>query len=232
MPFLCDIYCFPSVQEKKLSYSHIVLGLTLTLEKELERETFSFCKFFCSFCNTTWWCVYFYSTECCWYPSFGFFLRNAALTWLGDFFMIECSSLTSYIDVLWLNRNLPEVRSAHEILGIPSVSARFGTAPFFWNWGMSAMTNLLPRVSIQTEICYFILFNNFLSLPLTGNFSRKFVEIIVATIISYPSTGIFKRQKQSAATGAAIWSCCSSNRWNCRGACIHKGEVRCELVHW
>ncbi|KAI4386236.1 hypothetical protein MLD38_004184 [Melastoma candidum] len=41
--------------------------------------------------------------------------------------------------------NLPEVRSIHEILGIPSVSARFGTAPFFWNWGMSAMTNLLPR---------------------------------------------------------------------------------------
>ncbi|KAI5576391.1 hypothetical protein POPTR_009G050100v4 [Populus trichocarpa] len=40
-------------------------------------------------------------------------------------------------------RNLPEVRSAHDVLGIPTVSARFGTAPFFWNWGMSAMTNLL-----------------------------------------------------------------------------------------
>ncbi|PON89122.1 Hopanoid-associated sugar epimerase [Trema orientale] len=40
--------------------------------------------------------------------------------------------------------NLPEVRSAHEVLGIPTVSARFGTAPFFWNWGMEAMTNLLP----------------------------------------------------------------------------------------
>eukprot|EP00261_Vitis_vinifera_P020830 XP_010651823.1 PREDICTED: uncharacterized protein LOC100251769 isoform X2 [Vitis vinifera] len=40
--------------------------------------------------------------------------------------------------------HLPEVRSAHEILGVPTVSARFGTAPFFWNWGMEAMTNLLP----------------------------------------------------------------------------------------
>ncbi|CAL5212446.1 unnamed protein product [Lathyrus oleraceus] len=40
--------------------------------------------------------------------------------------------------------NLPEVRSTHEILGVPSVSARFGTAPFFWNWGMEAMTKLLP----------------------------------------------------------------------------------------
>ncbi|KAG7950834.1 hypothetical protein I3843_13G136400 [Carya illinoinensis] len=40
--------------------------------------------------------------------------------------------------------NLPEVRSVHEVLGIPTVSARFGTAPFFWNWGMEAMTSLLP----------------------------------------------------------------------------------------
>ncbi|GMY16413.1 carboxynorspermidine synthase [Fagus crenata] len=40
--------------------------------------------------------------------------------------------------------NLPEVKSAHEILGVPTVSARFGTAPFFWNWGMEVMTSLLP----------------------------------------------------------------------------------------
>lgn len=40
--------------------------------------------------------------------------------------------------------NLPEVRSTHEVLGVPTVSARFGTAPFFWNWAMSAMTILLP----------------------------------------------------------------------------------------
>ncbi|XP_040993212.1 uncharacterized protein LOC121239905 isoform X2 [Juglans microcarpa x Juglans regia] len=40
--------------------------------------------------------------------------------------------------------NLPEVRSVHEVLGIPTVSARFGTAPFYWNWGMAAMTSLLP----------------------------------------------------------------------------------------
>ncbi|KAK9274323.1 hypothetical protein L1049_019137 [Liquidambar formosana] len=39
--------------------------------------------------------------------------------------------------------NLPEVRSAHEVLGVPTVSARFGTAPFFWNWGMTAMTIFL-----------------------------------------------------------------------------------------
>ncbi|XP_010500613.1 PREDICTED: uncharacterized protein LOC104777975 isoform X2 [Camelina sativa] len=40
--------------------------------------------------------------------------------------------------------NLPEVRSTHEVLGVPTVSARFGTAPFFWNWGMEIMTKVLP----------------------------------------------------------------------------------------
>ncbi|XP_058098667.1 uncharacterized protein LOC131243365 isoform X3 [Magnolia sinica] len=40
--------------------------------------------------------------------------------------------------------NLPEVKSAHEVLGVPTVSARFGTAPFFWNWGMEAIANLVP----------------------------------------------------------------------------------------
>ncbi|KAL9663064.1 hypothetical protein QQ045_027901 [Rhodiola kirilowii] len=40
--------------------------------------------------------------------------------------------------------NLPEVSSAHEVHGIPTVSARFGTSPFFWNWGMEAMTKLFP----------------------------------------------------------------------------------------
>uniref|UniRef100_A0A7N0RI92 Saccharopine dehydrogenase NADP binding domain-containing protein n=2 Tax=Kalanchoe fedtschenkoi TaxID=63787 RepID=A0A7N0RI92_KALFE len=45
--------------------------------------------------------------------------------------------------------NLPEVASAHEVLGVPTVSARFGTAPFFWNWGMEAMTKLFPSEFLQ-----------------------------------------------------------------------------------
>ncbi|KAJ4724348.1 Saccharopine dehydrogenase [Melia azedarach] len=47
--------------------------------------------------------------------------------------------------------NLPEVRSAHEVLGVPTVSARFGTAPFFWNWGMVAMTKLLPAEYLRNR---------------------------------------------------------------------------------
>jgi saccharopine dehydrogenase-like NADP-dependent oxidoreductase len=54
--------------------------------------------------------------------------------------------------------NLPEVGSTHEVLGVPTVSARFGTAPFFWNWAMSAVVNLAPveflkdRNKVQTLV--------------------------------------------------------------------------------
>ncbi|KAL9458667.1 hypothetical protein AB3S75_007520 [Citrus x aurantiifolia] len=47
--------------------------------------------------------------------------------------------------------NLPEVRSAREVLGVPTVSARFGTAPFFWNWGMVAMQRLLPAEYLRDQ---------------------------------------------------------------------------------
>ncbi|CAA6662148.1 unnamed protein product [Spirodela intermedia] len=45
--------------------------------------------------------------------------------------------------------NLPEVSSTHKVLGVPTVSARFGTAPFFWNWGLIAVGNLLPAEFLQ-----------------------------------------------------------------------------------
>eukprot|EP00249_Psilotum_nudum_P016269 c25753_g1_i6 orf=130-1398(+) len=41
--------------------------------------------------------------------------------------------------------NLPEVASAHEILGVPNVSARFGTAPAIWNWAMVAVAKFVPQ---------------------------------------------------------------------------------------
>ncbi|GJP42566.1 hypothetical protein CLOM_g2117 [Closterium sp. NIES-68] len=45
--------------------------------------------------------------------------------------------------------NLPEVVSAHEVLGVPTVSARFGTAPHMWNWGMQLLRALLPQSVLQ-----------------------------------------------------------------------------------
>lgn len=40
---------------------------------------------------------------------------------------------------------LPEVGSTHRTLGVPNVSARFGTDPEFWNWAMVLMARLVPK---------------------------------------------------------------------------------------
>ena len=45
--------------------------------------------------------------------------------------------------------NLPEVRSAHEVLGVPNVSAYFGTSPDFWNLLLLAMAAFLPRTLLN-----------------------------------------------------------------------------------
>ncbi|GBG69168.1 hypothetical protein CBR_g3868 [Chara braunii] len=45
--------------------------------------------------------------------------------------------------------NLPEVASAFKILKVPSVSARFGTDPFFWNLAMEAVAALVPKEMLQ-----------------------------------------------------------------------------------
>ena len=41
--------------------------------------------------------------------------------------------------------NLPETESCHSVLGVPNVSARFGTSPGIWNGAMAALAALLPR---------------------------------------------------------------------------------------
>lgn len=45
---------------------------------------------------------------------------------------------------LWLY-SLPEVASARQVFGVPSVSARFGTSPDVWNWAMWLLARLVPK---------------------------------------------------------------------------------------
>jgi hypothetical protein len=40
--------------------------------------------------------------------------------------------------------NLPEVMSTHEVLGVPNVSAFFGTAPDFWNLLLMGIVKVIP----------------------------------------------------------------------------------------
>ena len=39
---------------------------------------------------------------------------------------------------------LVQVASTHACMRVPSVSARFGTDPQFWNWAMVAVARLAP----------------------------------------------------------------------------------------
>lgn len=45
--------------------------------------------------------------------------------------------------------NLPEVHSTFKYMRVPTVSARFGTAPEFWNWAMVAVARLAPKAMLQ-----------------------------------------------------------------------------------
>jgi len=45
--------------------------------------------------------------------------------------------------------NLPETYSTHKYLKVPSVSARFGTAPGIWNTAMGLVATLVPKAVLQ-----------------------------------------------------------------------------------
>ncbi|KAK9128841.1 hypothetical protein Syun_017638 [Stephania yunnanensis] len=80
--------------------------------------------------------------------------------------------------------HLPEVRSAYEVLGVPTVSARFGTAPFFWNWGMAILTSLVPaewipasnEISNQITITVVMKFAGRLELSHPCNCCKEFLR--------------------------------------------------------
>ncbi|XP_037440342.1 uncharacterized protein LOC119308335 isoform X3 [Triticum dicoccoides] len=47
--------------------------------------------------------------------------------------------------------NLPEVKSTHKNLGLPTVDAQFGSDPFIWNWGMETFANFLPSIDLESS---------------------------------------------------------------------------------
>ncbi|XP_052620560.1 uncharacterized protein LOC111903843 isoform X3 [Lactuca sativa] len=47
--------------------------------------------------------------------------------------------------------NLPKVTSTHESLGVPSVSARFGTEPFLWNWALDVIACFIPSELLRNR---------------------------------------------------------------------------------
>lgn len=103
--------------------------------------------------------------------------------------------------------NLPEVASANEALGVPSVSARFGTAPVFWNWAMGAVARLTPPGFLQDRENVEKLVK--LADPLVRAVDKSVGELMamrvdLETTDGVKSVGLFTHKKLSVCVGVAI----------------------------
>ncbi|QCD88821.1 saccharopine dehydrogenase [Vigna unguiculata] len=100
--------------------------------------------------------------------------------------------------------NLPQVRSAHQILRVPTVSARFGTAPFFWNWGMESLTTLVTpeflrdRNRVQSLVQLFGPFVRALD-GITGERVSMRVDLECAS--GRHTVGVFSHERLSVSVG-------------------------------
>lgn len=102
--------------------------------------------------------------------------------------------------------NLPEVKSTHKILRVPTVSARFGTDPFFWNWGMKTFVNFLPADFLRDK-------NNILKLTECVDPCIRAIDGIVGEHVAmridlessngHNTIGLFTHNKLSVSVGYA-----------------------------
>ncbi|KAK9815837.1 hypothetical protein WJX72_010551 [[Myrmecia] bisecta] len=103
--------------------------------------------------------------------------------------------------------HLPEVQSTHECLSVPSVSARFGTDPEFWNWAMVAVARLSPKGFLEDRNksrALSALANPWVRLvdPLVGE--RVAMKVEVELDDGTTAAGIFAHKKLSITVGVCI----------------------------
>ncbi|KAL9169183.1 hypothetical protein ABFS82_04G063700 [Erythranthe guttata] len=102
--------------------------------------------------------------------------------------------------------NVPEVASAHEVFGVPNISARFGTAPFFWNWTLSAMIKILPTEILKNKNIVQMLVQ--LSYPMIRavdviSGQNASIKVDLQCSDGYNSSAIFSHKRLSEAAGTA-----------------------------
>ncbi|KAH7437244.1 hypothetical protein KP509_05G061700 [Ceratopteris richardii] len=103
--------------------------------------------------------------------------------------------------------NLPEVATAHEILGVPSVSARFGTAPVFWNWAMGAVANLVPSgfLKDKAKVQQLVGLADPLVRAIDGLVGECMsMRVDLETTSGKKSVGLFTHKKLSICVGIAV----------------------------
>lgn len=103
--------------------------------------------------------------------------------------------------------NLPEVASAYEVLGVRSVSARFGTAPVFWNWAMGAVASLAPPgfLKDKAKVEMLVRLANPLVRAIDGLVGECMsMRVDFETTGGKKSVGLFTHKKLSVCVGVAI----------------------------
>ncbi|KAG2558555.1 uncharacterized protein LOC120685336 [Panicum virgatum] len=103
--------------------------------------------------------------------------------------------------------NLPEVKSTFKILSVPTVSARFGSDPFFWNWGMHTFATFLPTESLRDK-------NKVLKLVELVDPIVRTIDVIAGECVAMRvvlehsngqnSVGLFTHEKLSVSVGYAV----------------------------
>ncbi|KAL2629903.1 hypothetical protein R1flu_014589 [Riccia fluitans] len=103
--------------------------------------------------------------------------------------------------------NLPEVESTHSVLGVPSVSARFGTDPAIWNWGMSAVAQFAPEgfLKDKAKVDSFVQLVDPLVRALDGITGEKVsMRVDLDCTDGKKALGIYTHKKLSVAVGVCI----------------------------
>ncbi|KAG6550020.1 hypothetical protein Mapa_008533 [Marchantia paleacea] len=103
--------------------------------------------------------------------------------------------------------NLPEVASTHKVLRVPSVSARFGTDPAIWNWGMSAVANFAPEgfLKDKSKVDAFVQMVDPVVRALDGIVGEKVsMRVDLDCTDGKKAVGIYTHKKLSVAVGVSI----------------------------
>ncbi|GER40754.1 saccharopine dehydrogenase family protein [Striga asiatica] len=102
--------------------------------------------------------------------------------------------------------NVPEVASARRVFGVPTIDARFGTAPFFWNWTLLAIMKLLPvEILKDRRIVQFLSKFSYPFIRAVDVISGEKAAIRVDLECSdgYNTSAIFSHQRLAEAAGTA-----------------------------
>ncbi|KAL6503385.1 hypothetical protein OROGR_025308 [Orobanche gracilis] len=101
--------------------------------------------------------------------------------------------------------NVSELASAHEVFGVPTINVWFGTAPFFWNWTLSAFIKFMPVRTFEGQKHSSTVVETILSIiravdKISG---EKAAIRMICSVQGYNAAAIFSHERLAEAVGTA-----------------------------